>query len=149
MIRAHVDQDNANRVPPNLIFEVDDAEDDWLYTQPFDYIHTRTFCGAVRDWLRFHRQAFHHLKPGGWLEMQENEAWFQREDDTCPPWTQMFLEKLDEASILSGRRLNVAAEQKQYMIDAGFVDVQDHVYKVGYRLSRLVLLLLLLLSSPN
>lgn len=62
--------------------------------------------------------------------MQENEAWFQRDDGTCPPFTKMFLENLDEASIQSGRRLNVAAEQKQYMIDAGFVDVEDRIFKV-------------------
>lgn len=119
-----------NRVPPNLTFEVDDAEDDWLYTQQFDYIHTRTLCGGVRDWPRFHRQAFEHLKPGGWLEMQENDAWFQREDGTIPKWSKMFLEKLDEASILNGTRLNVARDQKQHMIDAGFVDVQDVIIKV-------------------
>ncbi|TQB76277.1 hypothetical protein MPDQ_000585 [Monascus purpureus] len=117
-------------VPPNLCFEIDDAEDEWLYTQKFDYIHTRTFCGAISDWPRFHGQAFRHLRPGGWLEMQENDAWFQREDGTCPPWTKIFLENLDEASIRSGRRLNVAAEQKQHMIDAGFVDVQDQVFKL-------------------
>ncbi|KAJ9318295.1 hypothetical protein DTO271D3_1552 [Paecilomyces variotii] len=117
-------------VPPNLTFEVDDAEDDWLYTQQFDYIHARTLCGGVRDWPRFHRQAFEHLKPGGWLEMQENDAWFQREDGTIPKWSKMFLEKLDEASILNGTRLNVARDQKQHMIDAGFVDVQDVIIKL-------------------
>ncbi|EED22085.1 conserved hypothetical protein [Talaromyces stipitatus ATCC 10500] len=117
-------------VPPNCTFEIDDAEDEWLYTQQFDLIHTRTICGAIRDWPRFHRQAFDHVKPGGWFEMQENDAWFQRDDGSCPEWTQMFLEKLDEASILSGRRLNVARDQKQYMIDAGFINVHDVIFRL-------------------
>uniref|UniRef100_A0A093XFV1 Cyclin-dependent kinase-like 5 n=1 Tax=Talaromyces marneffei PM1 TaxID=1077442 RepID=A0A093XFV1_TALMA len=117
-------------VPPNCSFEIDDAEDEWLYSQEFDLIHTRTICGAIRDWPRFHRQAFDHVKPGGWFEMQENDAWFQRDDGSCPEWTQLFLEKLDEASILSGRRLNVARDQKQYMIDAGFVNVHDEIFRL-------------------
>lgn len=120
----------SDRVPPNLIFEVDDAEDEWLYSEKFDYIHTRTLCGGIRDWPRFHQQVFENLHPGGWFEMQENDAWFQCEDGTCPEWTKMFLEKLDEASILSGSRLNVAGDQKQHMIDAGFVNVRDIVFNV-------------------
>lgn len=64
--------------------------------------------------------------------MQENDAWFQRDDGSCPEWTKLFLEKLDEASILSGRRLNVARDQKQYMIDAGFVNVHDEIFRVSY-----------------
>lgn len=63
--------------------------------------------------------------------MQENHAWFQREDGTCPQWTKLFLEKLDEASIMSGNRLNVAADQKQHMLDTGFVNVRDEEFKVG------------------
>ncbi|KAL1977239.1 hypothetical protein VTN31DRAFT_98 [Thermomyces dupontii] len=117
-------------VPPNVHFEIDDAEDDWVFSERFDLIHTRTLCGGIKDWDRFHRQAYDFLVPGGWLEMQENEAWFQREDGTLPPWSKLFLEKLDEASIRSGRRLNVAHEQKQHMIDAGFINVQDIVFKM-------------------
>lgn len=44
----------------------------------------------------------------------------------------MFLEKLNEASIRSGTRLDAATELKQHMIDAGFVDVQDVVFKVRW-----------------
>lgn len=124
----------STRVPPNLTFEIDDAEDDWLYSQRFDLIHTRTICGAICDWPRFHQQAFDHVRPGGWFEMQENDAWFQCDDGTCPEWTKVFLEKLDEASILSGRRLNVARDQKQHMIDAGFINVRDEIFKVCYLL---------------
>ena len=116
-------------VPQNLCFEVDDAEDDWMYNSPFDFIHTRTLCGGIKDWPRFYRQAMKHLNPGGWIELQENDAWFQGIDGNTPPNTLLFLETLDEASKRSGCRLNVAQEQKQLLIEGGFVDVQDVVYK--------------------
>jgi hypothetical protein len=37
---------------------------------------------------------------------------------------------VDEASIKFGKRFNVAEFQKQYLIDAGFIDVHDDIYKV-------------------
>jgi hypothetical protein len=37
---------------------------------------------------------------------------------------------VDEATTKLGQMLDVAGDQKQYMIDAGFVVVRDDVYKV-------------------
>ncbi len=45
-------------VPPNLIFEIDDLEDDWNFTNKFDYIHSMMMTGAFQDWPRLYRQAF-------------------------------------------------------------------------------------------
>lgn len=117
-------------VPANCVFEVDDAEDEWLYDQPFDFIHTRTLCGGIRDWPNFYQSAYNHLRPGGWIELQENDAWFQRMDGTNPENTNQFLHLLDEAAIKRGCRINVAKEQKQHLIAAGFEDVYDVVYKL-------------------
>jgi SAM-dependent methyltransferase len=44
-------------VPPNLTFEVDDCCDEWMYREPFDYIHVRGLYGSVADWDRFYQQA--------------------------------------------------------------------------------------------
>jgi SAM-dependent methyltransferase len=39
---------------PNCTFEVDDAENDWLWPQNhFDYIHFRCMVGAICDWEQF------------------------------------------------------------------------------------------------
>ena len=56
-------------VPPNLIFQIDDAREEWTYKQPFDIIHIRGLTGAFSNWLHVYRQAFKHLKPGGVLEV--------------------------------------------------------------------------------
>ncbi|KAG6041318.1 hypothetical protein E4U41_004969 [Claviceps citrina] len=59
-------------LPPNVRFMVDDAESPWLYPRNhFDYIHSRHTVMAIKDWDRLYRRAFEHLKPGGWMEMQE------------------------------------------------------------------------------
>jgi trans-aconitate methyltransferase len=122
-------------VPPNLRFYVDDVESEWLYSpeQAFDFIHGRGMGGSISDWDELYRQAYQHLRPGGWIEMQEYEAWISSEDDPtlskCP-YTSQWQQLCDEASTKFGRRLNVASEQKQNLIRAGFIDVQDDVYKV-------------------
>src|SRR4051794_18689006 len=62
-------------VPPNCRFVIDDVESEWPYREKFDVIHARTLCGSIRDWPRLYQQIFDHLKPGGWVEFQEYEAW--------------------------------------------------------------------------
>lgn len=123
-------------VPPNCRFVLDDAESEWLYTpdEAFDFIHGRGLGGSIGDWARFYRQAYAHLKPGAWIEMQEYEAWIKSDDDTMNQsgkWVTEWQQLLDEASIRFGKRFNVAEFQKQNLIDAGFVDVQDDIYKVS------------------
>ena len=121
-------------VPPNCKFTVDDVEADWLYgpSEKFDYIHGRGMAGGIGDWHRLYTQAYDHLKPGGWLEMQEYDAWIRSDDGTIEnaTYVKQWQERCDEASLIFGKKLNVAERQKEWLIDAGFVDVRDDVYKV-------------------
>ena len=48
-------------VPPNVKFEVDDLEDEWVYSTKFDYIHARYLCCSIRDWPKLMRQAFKYV----------------------------------------------------------------------------------------
>jgi len=51
-------------VPPNVRFEIDNAEDEWMYGEnTFDFIHIRTLLGSIKDWDRLYRQAYRALKP--------------------------------------------------------------------------------------
>ncbi|KAI0602629.1 S-adenosyl-L-methionine-dependent methyltransferase [Biscogniauxia sp. FL1348] len=59
-------------VPPNVRFIVDDVESSWVYPRNhFDYIHSRHTVMAIKDWTKMLRQSYEHLKPGGWVELQE------------------------------------------------------------------------------
>ncbi|KAI9738401.1 MAG: hypothetical protein M1834_008904 [Cirrosporium novae-zelandiae] len=58
-------------VPPNCTFEIDDAEAPWTYSHKFDFIHGRTLTLGWRDWDNLCTQSLHHLRPNGWLEVDE------------------------------------------------------------------------------
>ena len=122
------------RVPPNCKFEVDDVESPWTHA-PFDFIHSRSMGGSISDYPRLYKQAYDNLKPGGWIEVQEFEAWVRSDDEgmmekatSISEWQTI----VDETTQKIGKRLRVAADQKQYLIDAGFEDVKEDVYKVWH-----------------
>jgi SAM-dependent methyltransferase len=121
-------------VPANCNFLVEDVEGEWSFRRnSFDFIHGRSMCGSVSDFNALYRKSYDCLKPGGWIEVQEYEAWIHKlgdpEGKTIPNITK-WQSGIDEASTILGRRFNVALEQKQKVIDAGFINVQDDVYPV-------------------
>jgi len=121
-------------VPPNCVFIIDNAEDEWPYqsSKPFDFVHWRVLAGSIRDWPRLYSQAYHHIRPGGWVEAQEHDVRVSSDDDSVERATEVvqWFKTVDEASEKFGKKMDVADNQKQWMIDAGFVDVQDVIYKV-------------------
>lgn len=118
-------------VPVNCKFYVDDFECSWEFDQNFDYIHGRGICGSVADWPKFFAQAYQNMKPGGWLEMQEYQTWIFSDDDTIDraPWVREWNTGVDEASIKFGKRFRTAQQHKQWMQEAGFIDVREEIYK--------------------
>ncbi|CAG8123028.1 unnamed protein product [Penicillium nalgiovense] len=121
-------------VPPNLRFVVDDAESQWLYSpsRPFDFIHARDLGGAIADWPRLMRQSYEHLRLGGWIELQEFEVMLRSDDDSMrfAPALCEFLDRLTQASEAFQRPMNIAEGHRQRLVEAGFEDVRDEVYKV-------------------
>ena len=57
--------------PPNLFFELDDAQDEWNYAEPFDFIHIRGLMGAFADWGHIYSEADKYLNRGGSLEVAD------------------------------------------------------------------------------
>ncbi|GKT42847.1 secondary metabolism regulator LAE1 [Colletotrichum spaethianum] len=60
-------------VPPNVVFEVEDATNDWAREKDsLDFVHVRNLVGGgVQDWKALFQQAYEHLKPGGQIEFSE------------------------------------------------------------------------------
>ncbi|KLJ13205.1 hypothetical protein EMPG_11859 [Blastomyces silverae] len=140
-------------IPPNCTFEIDDFEAEWPYaatatadtpalkhassadTPPhslFDFIHMREIAGSVHDYPKLFGQAYRHLAPGGFLEVQGMETKFFSDDGTheravtAMQWQQLLV----EASRQFGKELGVEGSWKQWMEHAGFVDIEEVVFKV-------------------
>ncbi|RDA91215.1 hypothetical protein CP533_3411 [Ophiocordyceps camponoti-saundersi (nom. inval.)] len=121
-------------LPPNVRFLVDDVESTWLYPRNhFDYIHSRHTVMAVRDWPRLFRQAYEHLKPGGWIELQEIHH-KPRSARNIPEnhAVARFWARVNEGLTTLGIDLDRAAEGflAKAMRDEGLVNVTERVFSV-------------------
>lgn len=121
-------------VPENVHFYVDDAsESDWAVPAAhFDYIHTRMMAGSFEDFPAFIKRAFHYMKPGGFIEGQEILP-TPCCDDATMPFDWPFLEwneYLHEAADQANRPITIAKNLKRWYEEAGFVDVQEKVFRV-------------------
>jgi Methylase involved in ubiquinone/menaquinone biosynthesis len=124
-----------NWVPPNVRFEIDDANQEWTWPEnEFDFIHLRTMLGTIADWKKFYQEAYRCCKPGGWLEHHEEEPKWTgyngevTEDSPMGQWYKVF----SEGGKKFGRTFTLISEdvQKKYMEEAGFVDIQVKDFKV-------------------
>lgn len=50
---------SSTRVPPNVYFQIDDAESEWTFEKDsFDLIHIRHLGGAIGDWNSLLAQSY-------------------------------------------------------------------------------------------
>ncbi|KAF4454073.1 hypothetical protein F53441_3358 [Fusarium austroafricanum] len=120
-----------NFVPPNCTFEIDDAEKEWTWSQPFDYIFVRLLAGSIADWNTFTRRCFDNLEPGGWLEVIDPVFPIRSDDGTLKPSSP--LHKWDDltakGSTKLGRYLGEGANHEKRLKDQGFVNVTRKAFK--------------------
>ena len=119
-------------VPANVQFEVDDVSEDWPERPPFDYIHSRYMAGSIADWSRLMKQCFDNLRPGGWVEFQDFDLKHYSEDDSIPEGNNVLAihDLIIEACEKVGRSLRIGRELKHRAEQAGFVNVQEHVFRI-------------------
>ncbi|KAH8697082.1 S-adenosyl-L-methionine-dependent methyltransferase [Talaromyces proteolyticus] len=118
-------------VPPNLHFEIDDAESEWEFSEPFDYIHIRSMAGSIGDWPQLLQRASNHLAPGGWIELTEFETWASTDDNSLPSDSAYheFQVRLCEAAAVFGKEMNIAPHIHDLVRNAGFADAKEEVWK--------------------
>jgi len=120
-------------VPPNVEFQIDDAEEDWTWAnESFDLIHIRHMTGAIQNWEKLIKQAYDHLKPGGYLEIKEYEMQLYCDDDSLKPDMPIykFYDLVDKAAHMNGRGFRIAAQLEPLFTKAGFKDVHHDMYKL-------------------
>jgi SAM-dependent methyltransferase len=122
-------------VPPNCRFYIEDAEQEWSWDEgSFDFIHVRHMVGAISDWPQLYRQAFHHLKPGGWFEHCDFDITTRSDTDMVDEnhifnrWAANFF----ESGARTGRSFDfcVKGDMKKWMEEAGFVDIVHRHWKI-------------------
>lgn len=69
-------------VPPNCRFEIEDAEDKWSFSYPFDYIHGRALATCFKDHVPVFQSAFNASRSGGYFGMQDVVIPFRCLDDS-------------------------------------------------------------------
>ncbi len=121
-------------VPPNLEFQVCDADEPWDMLNRFDMVHTRLMNGfSVRSWPQFYEQACISMKPGGWVENQEFDLNFTSDDGTMPVdgpvqrWQTLWNQAVESIG-MTGRCCPY--KMKQQMTETGFIRVTVREYKM-------------------
>jgi hypothetical protein len=61
---------------------VDDAEDDWVFNEPFDYIHARAIVTCFKNNRAIAQKIFDNLTPGGYFELQDPTFPTKCDDET-------------------------------------------------------------------
>jgi hypothetical protein len=139
-------------VPPNVRFYVEDSyvcnltdlcpkimlipchrSEDWDYPQQFDFIHTRVTLGCWEDMKRqVVWQAFQNLRSGGWFEAQELLVMPQSDDGSLAADSALlkWINEINAASEAANRKLYVGDQIKHWLREIGFVDVQEHIFKI-------------------
>lgn len=51
----------AFSVPPNVRFEIDDVEEEWIESLPFDYIHSRFMNASIANWKEYIKNCFEYF----------------------------------------------------------------------------------------
>ncbi|KAG7050649.1 TAM domain methyltransferase [Colletotrichum scovillei] len=118
-------------VPENVRFEIDDVDEDWTYSKPFDYIHSRFMTGAINNWRKFFESAYDHLNPGGWFEVQDADINPQSDDDTFPKDCALaeYVQLLQSGAEAAGCSYVDIPSLAGLMTEVGFVDVSIQMYK--------------------
>jgi hypothetical protein len=124
-------------VPPNVFFEIFDAEDDgWTYQEDsFDLIHFRNMAGSFQSWSKMYERAFAHLKPGGWIEVVDFDDQSNMFSKYFKKGTEMYAwyMAVSQASIRAGKDMGPGHLEPDQLAEAGFVDVKvtGHELPIG------------------
>ncbi|CAO2647495.1 Nn.00g084170.m01.CDS01 [Neocucurbitaria sp. VM-36] len=121
-------------VPPNVKFELDDAEQTWTWERDFfDLIHMRTMTGCIRDWDKLFAQAFRHTKPGGYIELQEMDYMGVIQPTSRNPGTSFvtWCTEQGQAGLKAGVNLRTSISFLTSSLEkAGFVDCMVLEFKL-------------------
>ncbi|EFW22965.1 hypothetical protein D8B26_006514 [Coccidioides posadasii str. Silveira] len=122
------DPQSVSIAPPNVYFQIDDAEGKWTFHEPFDFIHVRGLSRAISNWPRLYQQAFDHLKPGGAIQVVDGDL----STESLPPnsYFNIFVSAVRSAADVAGYMPEYGHLRPSALIAAGFGDIQTYHIEV-------------------
>lgn len=110
----------------------EDTSEDRLRPETFQFINSRMLMDGIdaARWPVLVRELHALLKPGGWLQMVEFHAIFQSDCGREAPFLQRWWEYYQTAMTQMGREPRIAPRLRQFMVDAGFRDLQSYVTRL-------------------
>lgn len=87
--------------------------------------------GSISDWPKLMAQSHTNLRSGGWLELQDIVLRPQCADGTLQEdsYIKQWAEEMINATASINRFADSGLHYKQQMIDAGFINVTEVIYK--------------------
>jgi SAM-dependent methyltransferase len=113
--------------PPNVYFQIDDAEQEWTYQEPFDVIHARNLSHAITDWAEFYAQAYRHLVPGGTLYVADTNLTnrcLHVPNDSPNSYLHIFLSAVESAAESAKLPPGLDHMKPDVLAAAGFTNVR-------------------------
>ncbi|KAI0137263.1 S-adenosyl-L-methionine-dependent methyltransferase [Xylariales sp. AK1849] len=124
-----IQPDHTSR-PPNVDFIREDAEENWVWDELFDYVHLRLMVTCFNDHKEVIKKIFDNLKPGGWIEYQDADLHLDSDDRSLRGTALIKWALLTIAGgAARGRDMDVTRKLKDYLIEVGFVDVVEEKLK--------------------
>ncbi|KAL3600231.1 hypothetical protein FPOAC2_04464 [Fusarium poae] len=121
-------------VPENALFFVDDIEHEagWTYSEDsFDYIHIRHTLHSIKDREQLWDRIWKHLKPGGYVEVQEFVFLPACDDNSCdgPYAWRDWCRYLKEGMAALGTDIHGINYVHEELTQAGFENITTKSYK--------------------
>ncbi|KAH7116277.1 S-adenosyl-L-methionine-dependent methyltransferase [Dactylonectria macrodidyma] len=130
------DDSNSSSIPPNLKFEIDNIDEDWTYSQPFDYIHSRMINVSVKNWPDLVNKLVtpdltKNLTPGGYVELQDVDISMQSDDNTLTKdhALRKWYALLAKAAQEHGTPFIETNQLKHLIAEVGFVNIKETPFK--------------------
>ncbi len=113
-------------VPPNVHFEVGDIEETWMFSRPFDYVHSRYMAASIKHWPGLVAQCFQNLQPGGWAEFSDFDIDYYSQDGSLNRDSALcrWIEYHYQAIEITGKINTPGPKLEAWFRDAGFANIQ-------------------------
>lgn len=115
--------------PPNVFFELDDAQEEWTYVEPFDFIHMRALAGSFTDWNATYTEVCKHLKPGGTLEVVDRGT-IQLTEEPPNSYTSIFNAAFQSAAERAGTPVGLDHLKGAILDKAGLKVIKSKTFDV-------------------